>query len=123
MATKASQVKVGTLGVASWALIILSLSLTTPANLKPPGVTVWFLVLMVALSSVVALLLDTIKRLFGPKKPEGRSFKPSQRQGVIVGIWLSIILALSSLRQLSLRDVFITGLIAIIIELYLRLTT
>ena len=119
---KLNQVKVGFFGATSWALVLLALWFSTPATLKPVGVTIWFIGLMIALSTGLALLLDLVKRLFGPKKPQGRAFSPSLRQGIILGVWLTILLALSSLRQLSLRDVLLTGLIIIIIELYLRLT-
>lgn len=122
MATRLSRVKVGLIGVASWALVLLALWFTTPASLKPIGVTIWFVLLLVGFSSGLAILLDTLKRLIGRKKPQGRAFQPSLRQGIIFGTWLTIIVASSSLRQLSLRDILLTGLIAIIIELYLRLT-
>lgn len=122
MATKASQIKVGFLGAAASALVILALWFTTPATLKPIGVTAWFILFLVALSSGIAVLLDLVKRLIGRRKPQGRSFHPSLRQGIILGVWLTILLASSSLRQLSLRDILLTGLIGVIIELYLRLT-
>lgn len=118
---KLGQVKVGLIGAMAWAVVILTLWGTTPTGIKPIGVTLWFLVLWVALASGIALLLDTIKRVFGPKKPEGRKFQPSLRQGILIGSWLTIVIALSSLRQLSLRDLILTCLLIIIIEFYMRL--
>jgi hypothetical protein len=122
VASKLNQVTVGIYGAMAWAIVLLVLWSTTPASIRPIGVTLWFLVLLVALSAGLAIVLDVAKRLFGPKKPEGRSFGPSKRQGLLLGIWITVLLALSSLRQLSLRDVLLTGVLVIIMELYLRLT-
>jgi len=123
MTSKLNQVSIGFCGAAASLLVILALWGTTPAGLRPVGVTLWFLLLLLALSADIAVLLDVVKRLFGPKKPQGRSFKPSLRQGLLLGIWLTIIVGLSSLRQLSLRDTILTLLLFAIIEFYLRLTT
>ena len=119
---KLNQVSVGVIGVATWGVVALALWASTPAKLKPAGVTLWFLVLFLALSCVLALLLDLGKRLFGPKKPKGRQFAPSLRQGFVLGAWLTVMLGLSSLRQFNVRDAILTGLLLVIIEIYLRLT-
>jgi len=119
---KLNQVSVGVIGVVTWGIVALALWMSTPAKLKPTGVTLWFLVLFVAMSCALALLLDLGKRLFGPKKPKGRPFAPSLRQGFVLGAWLTVMLGLSSLRQFNIRDAILTGLLLIIIEIYLRLT-
>ena len=122
MAIRLKHVSVGLVAAIAWGLVLAILWSTTPASLRPIGVTLWFLILLIALSSGLALLLDLGKRLFGPKKPQGRSFNPSLRQGLLLGIWLTVMLGLSSLRQFSIRDALLTGLLAAIIEIYLRLT-
>ncbi len=122
MATKLNQLKVGFYGAIAWVFVIAALWLATPANLKPIGVTLWFLFLALGLCCILALIIDAAKRLFGPKKAEGRSFEPSLRQGVLLGLWATILLAMSSLRQLSLRDTLLSAILIIIIEIYLRLS-
>lgn len=123
MTRKFNQVSVGFIGAVSSVLVIFALWAATPAGLKPIGVTLWFLLLLVALSSTLAIVLDVSKRLVGPKKPQGRSFGPSLRQGMLLGIWLVMLVGLSSLRQLSIRDALLILILFVIIELYLRLTS
>lgn len=123
MVRKFNFVTVAIIAAGSWFLVLLTLWTTTPAALKPAGVTFWFLIVLVALSSGLAVIIDVLKRLIGPKKPQGRAFKPSLRQGILLGVWLTIMLALASLRQFSIRDALLIGLLFAIIEFYLRLTT
>lgn len=122
MVRKLNHLTVAFFGAAAWFLVVVALWGSTPAQLRPLGVTLWFIFLLIGLSCGLALLLDLLKRLLGPKKPQGREFKPSLRQGLLISIWLVILLALSSLRQLSIRDVLLIGLLLIIIEIYMRLT-
>lgn len=121
MARKLNHLTVAFFGAAAWFLVVVALWGSTPAQLRPLGVTLWFIFLLVALTCGLALLLDLAKRLLGPKKPEGRDFQPSLRQGLLASIWLVILLALSSLRQLSLRDILLIGLLLVIVEIYTRL--
>lgn len=101
-------------------LVVLALVATTPAQIGPIGVTAWFLVLTLALGGVVAVLLHMVKQLVLKKVP-GPNPMISLRQGLLVSFWATVNLALSSLRQLTLRDLLLSGVFIIIIELYLRL--
>lgn len=122
MATRLNQISTGFVALISWGLVLLVMWSATPATIRPIGVTLWFLALLVALTSGLAFILDIGKRVLGPKKPQGRSFTPSLRQGFLLGLWGVIMLGLSSLHQFSLRDLFLSGLLFVIIEIYTRLT-
>jgi 4-amino-4-deoxy-L-arabinose transferase-like glycosyltransferase len=103
-------------------MLLASIASTNPANLGPGGVTLWFLVLLVASSSGLALLLYLFKR----QRPERTSLSRRQRlgvcirQGLLLGGYITVILALSSLRQLDLRDALLLVILMILIEFYFK---
>lgn len=108
------------LGGATTALCVLAVLSTTPLSIGPLGVTLWFLALMVALSCWFALLALWIARRSSDHSELGpKAISDSRRRGLFVGGFITILLALSSLRQLSLRDALLLGLILLLIEFYL----
>jgi hypothetical protein len=102
-------------------LLFASLFITSPAKLGPFGVTFWFVLLFTALSGVLAGLIYLVKHLLGPTEQPTRRLQNSLRQAALVGGWLTIILALSSLKQLNPRDVLLSLLMIVLIEIYFNL--
>lgn len=108
-----------------WSLVasvglILSLALTNPLAIGPVGVTVWFVVLFLALSSIFTLALYTSKTFLRLHATGVGRLRYSWRQGLLLGGWVSGVLALSSLHQLGLVDVILLALLLVIVEVYVR---
>jgi len=92
---------------------------TSPAAIGPLGATLWFLVALVSLSAFgAALARQTARWLPGKKQTEGLS-KVATRRGVMLGGYATILLALSSLRQLNLRDALLLAVLIVLVEFYL----
>jgi hypothetical protein len=107
--------------LSSVVLLLLSLLLTNPLTLGPVGVTVWFLILFIGLACLVALGLNLAKSFLKIQLNPSQRLKASWRQGLLIAGWLTIVLGLSSLRQLALRDVILLGIFLGIIEVFVRL--
>lgn len=101
-------------------LVVLAVLGVTPAQIGPVGVTSWFVAFFVATAAVLSLVIHILKKLVLKKAP-GPNLKASIRQGSLISAWATVNLALSSLRQLSLRDNLLSAMLAILIEFYLRL--
>ena len=101
--------------------LLLSLVLTNPLAIGPVGVTVWFVVLLLALAGLVSLVLYIIKSFLHIHKNPAARLRYSWRQGLLISGYATAMLALSSLRQLSLRDAILWGLLLGIVEIYVRL--
>jgi hypothetical protein len=112
-------------GLAAWAVasgIMLGLSLVAlrPGDLGPAGVTVWFVLLLSWLAALLSVALFTLKSYLHIGSGRSARWRYSWRQGLLIAGWASGLLALSSLRQLSLRDVILTGVILVFVEIYVR---
>ena len=101
------------------ALAILLMAAATPATIGPLGVTAWFLLAFIAISSIFALAAYLIGLKVQPKRASDLRVKESLRRGVMVGGSITVILGLSSLRQLNLRDVLLLLLLLALVEFYL----
>ncbi|HEY2003591.1 MAG TPA: hypothetical protein VGH44_00560 [Candidatus Saccharimonadia bacterium] len=106
--------------VLSWAGLIASVILSNPLAIGPAGVTMWFLVLFLALASLVTLALYGVKIYLRLHGTGAARLRYSWRQGLLVGGWLTGLLALSSLRQFGLWDAILLGLLLVIVEIYVR---
>ena len=97
--------------------LVSSWFVTNPDQLGPFGITVWFVGLFVTLANLLSLLLYYLRRI-------GRKIKPgvatSLRQGILISLWLTSLLALNSLGQLSGRDVVLISLLVVLVEFYMR---
>lgn len=103
-------------GIAT-AVCILAILATSPVGIGPLGVTVWFLAVFVAISCWIALgsfLLE--KRLHRVGEEVLRA--SALRRGLLGGGFLTVLLGLSSLRQLGPRDVLLMAILLALIELY-----
>jgi hypothetical protein len=109
-----------------WSLIsvaglVLSVVFTNPVAIGPAGVTVWFVVLFLALTSVLTLALYTAKTFLHLHATGIARLRYSWRQGLLVGGWAAGMLALSSLHQLGVLDAVLLALLLVIVEVYVRL--
>ncbi len=109
---------VSTLGVITSALLCLALVATTPVNVGPLGVTAWFLLLLVALSCWVGLAIYVVVRKLSKTAPSDLAAS-SWRRGLMVGGYVTILFALSSLRQLGTRDAILLLILLCLIEFYM----
>ena len=107
--------------IVSGLILCLSLVLTNPLTIGPLGVTLWFLVLFSGLSAGIGVVLYVIKRFLRIHDNGVSRLRYSWRQGMLVGWWITSVLALSSLHQFNLRDAILLGLLLVIVEVYVRL--
>lgn len=107
--------------ILTGSIAILSLFISTPRDIGPIGVTAWFLICFVFLGGVIT----EFSYFHGKKKVENKSqigalYKNSIRGGFMLAALLVILLALQSLRMLSLGDTILFILVGLVIELYFR---
>src|SRR3990167_8034368 len=102
------------------ALIIISLFSTSPDRLGPFGITIWFLAVLTAISVSITIGLYWHRRITNKGNDITNIQSMSIRQGVLLGILITSLLALNSLRQLSLRDVVLLMLLLVLVEFYMR---
>jgi hypothetical protein len=107
--------------LTSVVLLLLSLLLSNPLSLGPLGVTIWFLVFFSGMACVVALGLYAAKSFLKVQPNPSVRLKFSWRQGLLISAWFTVVLGLSSLRQLALRDVILLGIFLGIIDIFVRL--
>lgn len=106
--------------VVSVSALTLSILLTNPLAIGPVGVTVWFLILFLAVTAVVTLTLYAAKTFLHVHAAGIGRLRYSWRQGLLVGGWLTGVLALSTLHQLSPLDGILLALLLVIVEVYVR---
>ena len=94
---------------------------TSPRSVGYVGVTAWFLLLFSWLVCLLALAGFCMKSYFKLGDSRSKRMRNSRRQGVLIAGWIVAMLALSSLGQLSWQDAIITGLLLILVEVYVRL--
>jgi FtsH-binding integral membrane protein len=93
----------------------------TPKQLGPAVITFWFIGIAVFVASLITLLEYNLKlRNLNNRMQPRRVLIRSLRTGILLGLTITILLALSSLRSLSLRDIILFALTVLIIELYFR---
>jgi hypothetical protein len=111
---------IGVVTVAAFVAVIGAVLLANPTSVGPLGVTLWFVGVLVGLQGGFTLLLFAAKankqQSVGPVKLLAASW----RQGLLIALGLTIFLALSSLRQLGLRDVILISAVLALVEFYFR---
>lgn len=110
----ASVTGAGALGACALAMVA-----TTPAMVGPFGVTLWFVSLLVGLASWVAVVAFVIERRLRPNVSKNQLIANSVRRGLLLSGYAVVLLGLSSLQQLSLRDVLLLALFIVLIEFYM----
>lgn len=111
-----------TLGVtiAAGVGLLVSMFLTTPDQLGPFGITLWFTGLLVSLGGVATLFINSFGRWLHRSLTPQQRFSLALRHGVLFSTWITALLALHSLRQLSLKDIVLVSVLVLLIEFYLR---
>ena len=101
--------------------LVLSLIATNPAAIGPLGVTLWFLALLTAVTGILTIVLYLAKTYLHWHATSQQRLSYAFRQGLLIGFWITSLLALDSLQQFNLRDGLLLGLILVVVELYMRL--
>jgi hypothetical protein len=105
------------------AALFFSMLVTNPTDLGPTLVTLWFVGFWVVLSSCLALAKYELVARFGKEATKVNRHKmviTSVRHGALIGAGLTILLALSSLQQLDIRDVGLVAVLLVLIEVFVR---
>jgi hypothetical protein len=100
--------------------LILSLMKTNPLAIGPLGVTLWFVILFWDVAALIALALFAAKSFMHVHAAAPSRLRYSWRQGLLVGGWVTGLLALSSLHQLGVLDAILLALLLGIVEVYVR---
>jgi len=118
-----SRASVAFICVGLVASLFLSMLVTNPARLGPTGVTLWFVGFWVVISSCLALVKYKLVMRFGKEATRLNRHKMvswSLRHGLLVGAGLTVLLALSSLQQLDVRDIGLVVALLALIEFFAR---
>lgn len=110
--------KASSITAGAAAICLLVALIASPTAIGPIGVTGWFLVLLVGLASAWSLVFYLLARFATKSAPDSRA---AWRRGLFVGGYITVLLALSSLQQLNVRDALLLGLLLGLIEFYLVL--
>ncbi len=106
--------------VVSGVAVIVSVLASNPLRMGPIGVTLWFVALLGFLQGAFSLVLLRQKKRLFPALGEHKAATSSWRQGFLVGGAITMLVALSSLRQLGLRDIILLTGLLILVEFYYR---
>ncbi len=107
--------------VISFSIVIYVMFNFTPRMLGPAAITFWFVGVLVCLSSLITLIDYLFKLRIEEKRMQpNRIIIESLRTGFLIGFALTLLLALSSLKSLSIRDIILFALTVLLIELYFR---
>ena len=106
--------------IISGGVVLVELVAFNPSSLGPVGVTIWFLALLTALQGAFTLGLYRMKQGLAEVSGPATRFMSSWRQGSLIAGVLVVMLALSSLRQLSGRDIGLLVVLALLVEFYGR---
>ncbi len=93
----------------------------TPKELGPALVTFWFIGILIGMSSIITLIDYLWKLRSEENRNEPRKILlASIRTGFLLGFTVTLLLALSTLKSLSIRDIILFVLTVLLIELYFR---
>ncbi len=106
--------------VIAGGAVLVGLLVYNPASLGPGGVTFWFIGLFVVMQGAITLGLFRLKRRQGELMGQHKRLMSSWRQGALLAGIVTIMLGLSSLRQLGQRDVILLVVLGLLIEFYGR---
>ncbi len=93
----------------------------TPKELGPALITFWFIGILIGLTSLITLIDYLWKLRSEEKRNEPRKILlGSVRTGFLLGFTATLLIALSTLKSLSFRDIILFALTVLLIELYFR---
>ena len=107
-------------GLLGLSVVVFFFFATSPRDIGPVGVTFWFVCLFVSLTSVQALVRYAFKARKTESQHRLKALRRSLRSSVLVSGFITVALAMQSLRALSIGDVLLFLLILAIIEVYFR---
>ena len=107
------------IGGGALAACTLAVVAVTPLAIGPVGVTGWFVALFVGLSALIAIPAFLVERKLRPQAKQAQLRASSLRRGVLVGGYITVLLALSSLQQLGPRDAILLAVLLVLIEFYM----
>ncbi len=112
---------IGIATVLTCGYFVYSIVATNPTKLGPGGVTFWFINVLLMLSLAFTLLIYLV---FHKKKKYANNkllyIKACLKAGFLFGFAITILLALSSLRGLSWKDILLLGLTIGLVGLFFR---
>lgn len=106
---------VGIVVLLLFATLIVSMFITNPDELGPFGLTLWFSTLLTATTGLLWIILTSF--IYG-KSREGMMI--ALRRSFLISMWAVAILALSSLRQLGIRDIILLTVLGLLIDFYMK---
>ena len=107
--------------ILSTIAVIASTAYFTPTEIGPAGITFWFLGILIASGSLIAIVDYSVRMRKEINQQRSSSiYYAALRAGFLVGFTLTVLLALSSLRSLSLRDIILFVLTVVLIEFFFR---
>ncbi len=109
--------------VVSGIAVAFAVLITNPAKIGPLGVTIWFVALLGFLQGLITLVVIAFKKRLFPALGEHKLITSSWRQGLLMGGAITMFGGLSSLRQLSWRDIILLIGLLVLVELYSRAHT
>lgn len=104
----------------TFAIFVWSIFVTNPTKLGPGGVTFWFINLLFMICGFLTLVLYFLRRRKSLSDLKLKELNNSIRSGTLLGLSLTILVALSSLRSLSWRDIILFLLLIILVEVFFR---
>lgn len=108
--------KTSTISIIAGLVCLITLVSFSPSTIGPIGVTLWFLMLLAALSSLAALVSYLVANTASKNQASNTT---AWRRGFFIGGYLTILLALSSLQQLNFRDAILLALLLVLTEFYM----
>ncbi|MEI7818626.1 MAG: hypothetical protein WCI47_00750 [bacterium] len=108
------------LALLSASLLVFLIFATAPRDIGPTGVTIWFIALFIFLSSFGTLLRYSIRVRSLESEKQLSTLQRQLRSSVAFSLFMTVALAMQSLRMLNIGDLMLFLLILGIIELYFR---
>jgi|GEM_PF-4194509 len=105
------------LGISILAFLTLA---SSPRDIGPGGVTIWFVGLFVTLMTGLCLIRYLLARSRTLPDERLALYRQKLRSSTLIALFLTVALAMQSLRTLNVGDVLLFLLILAIIELYFR---
>lgn len=94
---------------------------TSPKQLGPVGVTIWFLFFFVFAASLISMIFYIWRmRKQTWREKHNQCLKDGLRVGLLSSLCLTLLIGLMSLKSLTIRDMILFILTVVIIELYFR---
>ncbi len=95
--------------------LVASVFFTSPNDLGPFGITIWFALLLVVVTIATTYLIYRRRKDYS-----SRGFMRALPRGFLIAVWAVALLALNSLRQLTITDIILITVLVVVIDFYMR---